>query len=57
MSGGAPGERHPLPESEESRHDLIPEAVVEEKGDGEDGEKPAQSATTVNPDGEPYPSG
>lgn len=57
MNGGVNGGRHPLPESEESRRDLIPETVADEKGEGEDGEPPAQPATTVNPDGEPYPSG
>ena len=32
MSGG----RHPLPDSDEARHDEIPEDLAEEKGRGDD---------------------
>ena len=49
------GKGHPLPASDEARHDEIPEAVEEAKGRGGDS-KPASrpGATVVNPDGEPY---
>jgi hypothetical protein len=46
---------HPLPESDEARHNEIPESIVEEKGRGDEGKavvQPAQPA--ANPDGEPY---
>lgn len=47
--------RHPLPESDEARHNEIPEQMEREKGEGEEGEaliQPRRPAT--NPDGEPY---
>lgn len=51
---GAP--RHPLPESEEARHDEIPERDEREKGQGEDGKALVQpDPQAVDPDGEPYP--
>jgi hypothetical protein len=47
--------RHPLPRSEEARHDEIPEHLEREKGLGDDSEAPVQpTKTPVNPDGEPY---
>ena len=46
---------HPLPESDEARHNEIPEQVEREKGRGEEGEKRVQPLDpAVNPDGEPY---
>lgn len=46
---------HPLPESEEARHNEIPEQMEEEKGTGEEGEEVVQPRKpAVNPDGEPY---
>ena len=47
--------RHPLPESDEARHDEIPETLETEKGMGEDGAEPIQpDPIAVNPDGTPY---
>jgi len=46
---------HPLPESDEARHNEIPEQAEREKGHGEEGKaavQPLQPA--ANPDGEPY---
>ncbi|HEY0625168.1 MAG TPA: hypothetical protein VGD10_00385 [Allosphingosinicella sp.] len=46
---------HPLPESDEARHNEIPEQIEEEKGRGAEGKavvQPLQPAS--NPDGEPY---
>ena len=54
-SGEKKGGRHPLPRSEEARHDEIPEHLEREKGKGDDSEaalRPAESA--VAPDGKPY---
>lgn len=49
------GKGHPLPASEEARHDEIPEQVAEAKGHGDDSEAAARpGGTAVNPDGEPY---
>lgn len=49
------GKGHPLPASDEARHDEIPEGVEQEKGLGDDGEAAVQpDPTAVNPDGEPY---
>lgn len=50
----AESKRHPLPASDESRRDEIPEDIAEEKGSGQD---PAAlpRPDAVNPDGEPYP--
>lgn len=50
-----PGERHPLPGSDEARHNEIPEQIEEEKGSGDDSQKLVQPTDPpVNPDGEPY---
>jgi hypothetical protein len=58
MAARSPSEdtaRHPLPRSEEARHDLIPEHLEREKGVGDDSEAPIQpSKAPVTPDGEPY---
>jgi hypothetical protein len=52
------GKGHPLPASDEARHDEIPENVAEAKGRGGDSKPAARSGgTAVNPDGEPYPTG
>ena len=45
---------HPLPESEEARHNEVPEADEARKGQGEDGRRAVQATRPVNPDGEPY---
>ena len=46
---------HPLPQSDEARHNEIPEQMEEEKGTGEEGEAVVQPRKpAVNPDGEPY---
>ena len=51
--------RHPLPASEEARHNEIPERDEAEKGRGEDGAAAAgpPAHPAVNPDGEPYEPG
>jgi hypothetical protein len=55
MTGPA-GTGHPLPESEEARHDEIPEGLERAKGEGDDGKKAARSrAEAVDPDGDAYP--
>ena len=47
--------RHPLPRSDEARHDLIPEHLEREKGLGDDSAAPVQPAKApVTPDGQPY---
>ena len=49
------GKGHPLPASDEARHDEIPEGLEEAKGRGGDSKPAARpEATAVNPDGEPY---
>ena len=49
------GKGHPLPESDEARHNEIPETVEDEKGRGDEGEQVVQPRNpAVNPDGEPY---
>jgi hypothetical protein len=49
------GKGHPLPESDEARHNEIPEDIAEAKGRGEEGrEVVTPDPTGVNPDGEPY---
>jgi hypothetical protein len=49
------GKGHPLPESDEARHNEIPEDLGEAKGRGDEGrEKVQPDPTGVNPDGEPY---
>lgn len=46
---------HPLPESDEARHNEIPEGIEEEKGQGDEGKAAIQpSRPAANPDGEPY---
>ena len=46
---------HPLPRSEEARHDRIPEHLVSEKGVGDDAQAALQPASApVDPDGEIY---
>lgn len=52
MSGG---KGHPLPESDEARHNEIPESLEAAKGLGADGKAVVSpDPTGVNPDGEPY---
>jgi hypothetical protein len=49
------GKRHPLPGSDEARHNEIPEGAEAAKGRGDDSKPvvtPGRHAT--NPDGEPY---
>ena len=49
------GSGHPLPASDEARHDEIPEHLEREKGKGDDPRAAVQPAgEAVNPDGEPY---
>jgi hypothetical protein len=46
---------HPLPASDEARHNEIPEDLAGEKGRGDDARPVVQpSPEAVNPDGEPY---
>jgi len=53
MSDGKSG--HPLPESDEARHNEIPESIEQEKGEGDEGKGVVQPRKpAVNPDGEPY---
>ncbi len=49
------GKGHPLPQSDEARHNEVPEEAQREKGRGEEG-RPVVSPDpeAVNPDGEPY---
>ena len=58
MSGGSDrhsGGAHPLPDSEEARHNEIPERIEAEKGRGDDSRSAVQpDDPAVNPDGEPY---
>ena len=50
------GKGHPLPASDEARHDEIPEHGSRDKGFGDDDPAAVQPAgEAVNPDGEPYP--
>lgn len=54
---GAPkaGTGHPLPDSDEARHDEIPEHAEREKGRGDDSSEAIQPAgEPVTPEGEPY---
>jgi hypothetical protein len=51
------GEGHPLPESEEARHNEIPEEAEELKGEGEDGRAAVQATRPVEPNGKPYRGG
>ena len=49
------GKGHPLPASEEARHDRIPEHLIRDKGCGDDASRAVQpAADLVAPDGEPY---
>lgn len=49
------GKGHPLPASDEARHNEIPEALEAEKGEGDDSKPVVQPGReAVNPDGEPY---
>jgi hypothetical protein len=49
------GTGHPLPESDEARHNEVPEHAAEEKGRGEEGrEVVTPSPHAINPDGEVY---
>ena len=53
--GRETGHGHPLPDSEEARHDEIPEHVEQEKGRGDDSKAQVQpAADPVSPDGERY---
>lgn len=53
MSGGRG--HHPLPGSDEARHNEIPEHTEREKGEGDDSKPLVQPRRpAVNPDGEPY---
>lgn len=51
------GKGHPLPESEEARHNEVPEPVEDRKGAGDEGRAAVQATAPVNPDGEPYAPG
>ena len=49
------GKGHPLPASDEARHNEIPEDLEAEKGEGEDGRAVVQPTDpAIAPDGEPY---
>jgi hypothetical protein len=49
------GKGHPLPASDEARHNEIPEDVAEAKGRGDDSKPVVQPGReAANPDGEPY---
>ena len=48
------GKGHPLPGSDEARHDEIPERAEAEKGRGDDPAPVVQPDRAVAPDGEPY---
>jgi len=53
---GRPGQRHPLPASDEARHGEIPETAEREKGHGEDEPELVQPGpTAVDPEGRSYP--
>ena len=51
------GTGHPLPESDEARHDAIPESLEEAKGVGDDGKPASRPDQAVEPDGTAYPPG
>lgn len=54
-TGADTGEGHPLPASDEARHNEIPETLEEEKGRGDDSRAVVTPGrVAVNPDGEPY---
>jgi hypothetical protein len=49
------GKGHPLPASDEARHNEIPEDVAEAKGEGDDSKPVVQPGSeAANPDGELY---
>ncbi len=48
------GKGHPLPASDEARHNEIPERAEQEKGRGDDSAPAVQPDVTVTPDGKPY---
>ena len=48
---------HPLPESDEARHNELPETAEARKGEGEEGRRAVHRTSFVNPDGEPYRGG
>lgn len=48
---------HPLPESEEARHNEIPEPAERRKGEGDEGRAAVQATQPVAPDGKPYQAG
>jgi len=49
------GKGHPLPGSDEARHNEIPEELAAEKGCGDDAKPVVQPGhDAVSPDGEPY---
>ena len=51
----AGGKGHPLPGSDEARHNEIPEDMAAAKGRGDDPKPVGQPGRdAVNPDGEPY---
>ncbi len=51
----ARGKGHPLPGSDEARHNEIPEHLERDKGRGDDsGARVQPSGEPVTPDGEPY---
>jgi hypothetical protein len=53
---GGEGTGHPLPDSDEARHDEIPETLEREKGRGDDGDDGSSARdSAVNPDGSAYP--
>ena len=55
MSDVERGTGHPLPASDEARHNEIPEDIEREKGRGDDDpEVVTPDEPAVNPDGEPY---
>lgn len=45
---------HPLPGSDEARHNEVPEDLGDAKGRGDDDKAVVQPDGAVNPDGEPY---
>ena len=52
------GKGHPLPASDEARHNEVPEHLERDKGRGDDAEAANQPAEDpVTPDGEPYQYG
>jgi hypothetical protein len=49
------GTGHPLPASDEARHDEIPESFEQSKGEGEDSKAASRRGEpAVDPDGEAY---